>query len=59
MSPHDSLARAVEHVLAGFQQDFPVVDDGRLVGIVTPDNVTEFVMIHEALRGGQPRRMAA
>jgi Zn-dependent protease len=35
LSPHDSLARAVEHILAGFQQDFPVVEEGRAVGVLT------------------------
>ncbi len=36
LSPDESLSRAVEHVLAGFQQDFPVIDAwGRVVGILT------------------------
>jgi len=35
LSPHDSLQQALEHVLAGFQHDFPVVDEGRLVGVLT------------------------
>lgn len=35
LSPQDPLERAVEHILAGFQQDFPVVEDGRLVGVLT------------------------
>jgi CBS-domain-containing membrane protein len=118
LSPDDPLARAVEHVLAGFQQDFPVVDaagsvvgiltqpallkalaeqgdqgrveasmerrfvtadpcemvdrvfvrlsecacrslpivaSGRLVGLLTPDNVGEFLMIEAALRAHAPR----
>jgi CBS domain-containing protein len=35
LSPGDSLQAAGEHVLAGFQHDFPVVQDGRLVGVLT------------------------
>ncbi|MDH7568313.1 MAG: site-2 protease family protein [Armatimonadota bacterium] len=35
LSPHDPLTRAVDMVLEGFQQDFPVVDEGRVVGILT------------------------
>ena len=35
LTPHDQLARAVELILAGSQQDFPVVEDGRVVGVLT------------------------
>lgn len=35
LAPNDSLERAVQHILAGFQQDFPVVENDRLVGILT------------------------
>ena len=35
LSPDDSLARAVELLLAGPQQDFPVVDGHAVVGILT------------------------
>ena len=36
LAPSDPLSRAVEYVLASFQQDFPVVEaDGRLVGVLT------------------------
>ncbi|MEK7728476.1 MAG: site-2 protease family protein [candidate division KSB1 bacterium] len=35
LSPHDRLTRAIELILAGSQQDFPVVDDGRVVGVLT------------------------
>ena len=34
LRPDDPLARAVEHVRAGFQQDFPVVEGDRLVGVL-------------------------
>jgi Zn-dependent protease/predicted transcriptional regulator len=35
LSPNDSLTRAVELLLSGAQQDFPVVDAGTVVGILT------------------------
>jgi Zn-dependent protease/CBS domain-containing protein len=35
MSPLDPLSRAVDLTLAGFQQDFPVMDGARLVGVLT------------------------
>lgn len=35
LSPRDPLARAVELALAGFQQDFPVMEHGHVVGVLT------------------------
>jgi Zn-dependent protease/predicted transcriptional regulator len=39
LRPDDPLSQAVEHVVAGFQQDFPVVEDGRLVGVLTRNDL--------------------
>ena len=39
LHPDDPLERAVEQVIAGFQQDFPVVEDGRLVGVLTRNDL--------------------
>jgi Zn-dependent protease/predicted transcriptional regulator len=33
--PTDALTAAVEHILTGRQQDFPVVEEGRVVGLLT------------------------
>ena len=35
LGPGSTLGEAVEHLLAGTQQDFPVVADGRAVGVLT------------------------
>jgi CBS domain-containing protein len=35
LSPYETISHALEHSLAGFQDDFPVMDAGRLVGVVT------------------------
>jgi predicted transcriptional regulator len=34
LSPRDELSQAVKLVLNGWQQDFPVVDQGRVVGML-------------------------
>jgi predicted transcriptional regulator len=39
LAPGNSLQEAIEHVLAGFQHDFPVLDQGRLVGVLTRDDL--------------------
>jgi len=41
LTPHDSLDVALDHVLAGFQQDFPVVDGDRVVGVLTRAKLLE------------------
>jgi Zn-dependent protease/CBS domain-containing protein len=38
LSPRDTLSRMAQLILAGSQHDFPVVDQGRVLGIVTRDN---------------------
>ncbi|MBC8096293.1 MAG: site-2 protease family protein [Akkermansiaceae bacterium] len=35
VAPEDTLGRAVEYLLAGYQQDFPVLSEGRLAGMLT------------------------
>ena len=35
LAPSDSLARAIELILAGSQQDFPVMQNGHVAGILT------------------------
>jgi Zn-dependent protease/CBS domain-containing protein len=51
MSSTESLASAVDHILARAQHDFPVVDDGRLVGVLTRSDVVRAL----AERGIQTR----
>lgn len=41
LAPTDTLQRAVAHVIAGFQHDFPVVDDGRIIGVLTRSDLVK------------------
>ena len=41
VAPLDTLADVARKVLASFQQDFPVVDNGRVVGLITQRNLLE------------------
>jgi predicted transcriptional regulator len=81
LAPTETLRRALAHVLAGFQHDFPAVEAGRpvgaiqrlqasgcpalpvvrdreLVGVLTMENVGEFMMVHSALRANRARGTA-
>lgn len=51
LDPNDSLSRAVEYVLAGFQQDFPVVDGNEVVGVLTRSDLAAAL----GKQGGQGR----
>jgi Zn-dependent protease/predicted transcriptional regulator len=56
---HDMLESALVVLHDSKRRSLPVVHDGRLVGMLTTDNVGEFLMIQSALRrarrGGTPR----
>jgi Zn-dependent protease/predicted transcriptional regulator len=54
LSPEDPLAVAARHVLGSFQQDFPVVHDGRLVGmLMRSDLLSALVQRGESTAVGQ------
>ena len=49
LSPDEPISRAADHVLAGFQQDFPVVEqDGRLVGVLTRRDIAAALAANHA-----------
>jgi Zn-dependent protease len=48
VSPTDPLSRAVELTLAGFQQDFPVMDGAQLVGVLTHGDLLRGLAEHGA-----------
>jgi Zn-dependent protease/predicted transcriptional regulator len=70
LSSRDIIERAVEHFLVGFQQDFPVLEDGRLIGVLThndllaalakrePDVLVTLCM-HREFKSGRPTDMLA
>ncbi len=39
LAPSDTLGRAIELTLAGSQKDFPVMEEGRLAGVLTQDDL--------------------
>jgi Zn-dependent protease/CBS domain-containing protein len=54
LSPHDSLAHAVEQILAGCQHDFPVVDGAQVVGVLTRGD-----LLAGLAKGGQNAEVGA
>jgi len=53
LSPQDPLSRAVEHILAGFQQDFPVVSNGQVVGMLTRADLMTVLAKERSWRAGR------
>lgn len=49
-TPDEPLAHALGRLRSGESPLMPVLDGGRLVGLLTPENVSEFVLIRSALR---------
>jgi len=43
LQPDDSLAKAVELILAGWQQDFPVVFGNRVLGVLTREDLVRAI----------------
>jgi Zn-dependent protease/predicted transcriptional regulator len=43
LSPSDPISVAMDHVVAGFQHDFPVVDNRKVVGILTRSDLLRAV----------------
>ena len=58
VSPADPLSRAVELTLAGFQQDFPVLDGTRLAGVLTYGDVLKGLVCSQkrTVCGSSPTR---
>ena len=54
LSPRDTLGRAVELILAGSQHDFPVLEQGRLVGVLDRET-----FIRALTAGGQQQSVAS
>jgi CBS domain-containing protein len=53
LAPDDPLEKGIESVLAGFQQDFPVVEDGRVLGVLTREDLVR--ALHTKGRSGRVR----
>jgi CBS domain-containing protein len=61
VSPRDSLSRITQLILAGSQHDFPVVENGRVLGVVTRDDFLaaltqhgQNVAVSSIMRGNLP-----
>lgn len=54
LAPNDTLARAAQLTIEGFQQDFPVVDAGTLVGMLTRRD-----LVRALADGGSTRPVAS
>lgn len=52
LAPTQTVAEALQWVLAGFQQDFPVVENGHVVGVLTRED-----LLRAVAQGGMERHV--
>jgi len=59
-SPNEPVERAVARLRECHCSSMPVMSDGQLAGVLTSENIAEFVMIATALRSsnGEPNASA-
>lgn len=56
LSPRNNVAWVHEQVMSEHYQGFPVLENGRLVGLLTPDNISRYLLLQESLKGWRPAR---
>ena len=54
ISPREKLVRVYEEIINGANTSAIVVDNGRLVGVLSPDNVSRYLLVHSSIKS--PRR---
>jgi len=55
LTPDDNLEESFQQMREKESQTVPVLDDGRLVGLLTLENIGEFLMVRNALQGPSAR----
>lgn len=55
LSPEDSLDASLDRLRNTGTTALPVIENGRLVGLLTLDNISELIMVHSARLKGRPR----
>jgi Zn-dependent protease/CBS domain-containing protein len=60
VSPRAKVSRVYEELLSGGETSLPVLEQGRLVGLLAPENITRYVLVQASIkrrrRGKAPRR---
>jgi Zn-dependent protease/predicted transcriptional regulator len=54
ISPREKVVRVYEEIINGANTSAIVVDDGRLVGVLSPDNVSRYLLVQSSIKS--PRR---
>ena len=50
LSPRNKVSWVHEQMMAEHYQGFPVLEDGRLVGLFGPDHISRYLLLQESLR---------
>lgn len=59
MSPQEKVTRVYEEIVNGGSTSAVVMDGGRLIGMVSPDNINRYLLVQSSIKPPRRRRQAA
>jgi len=59
VSAHDTVARVYEEIINGADAGVVVVDGGRIVGMLSPENINRYLLVQSSIKSPRRRRAAA
>jgi len=57
VSPRDKLSRVYEEIIGGANASAIVVDGGRIVGMLSPDNISRYLVVQSTIKSPRRRRL--
>jgi stage IV sporulation protein FB len=59
VSPREKVVRVYEEIINGANTSAVVVDGGQIIGMISPDNISRYLLVQSSIKSSRRRRAAA